>query len=144
MSPPLEGPPEPVNRFVSCARAARFLDVKRNPGAKTRRDAFPFPPLAPGGVPFSLESKWVPVRPSATPPPPNPPIQLQLALWILVLPCTVVAVVAVAVFVVVVGVDTLALPLSLAVSLSLLLRLLVVGCWFVVGAVAAVVGALVG
>ena len=47
-------------RFVR-ACDARCLDVKRNPGAKTRRRAFPFSLLAPGGFPFSL---LAPMRPS--------------------------------------------------------------------------------
>ena len=55
MSSPLGSPPATGKsfRFVR-ACDARFLDVKRNPGAKTMRAVFPFSLLAVGGLPFSL------------------------------------------------------------------------------------------
>ena len=55
-------------RFVR-ACDARCLDVERNPDAKTRRDAFPFSLLAPGGFPSSLL------------PPPSPPNLLSSFSW---------------------------------------------------------------
>jgi hypothetical protein len=55
--PPLEGPPEPGNRFVSfvraCARLEYLVKIK-----KCMDHAFPFPFwffLSPSGFPFSLE-----------------------------------------------------------------------------------------
>ena len=63
VSPPLEGLPEPGNRFVLCVRAARGWLLHVVSGAKcVSCGSFPFPFWPPGVFPFPFSSLFLSPR----------------------------------------------------------------------------------